>query len=82
MGRQKPILGDGAWRQRQLGDAVRNNIQIGGCLRVTGKKLEETRVVDAVIVVMPCVHVQCRLGHRSCTDVEHVGQAFTRCRIQ
>ncbi len=68
--------------QRQLGDAVGDDVEIGRRLHVLGEQLEEAGVVDAVVVVVPGVHVEGRLGHRPRADVEHVGQALADRRVE
>ncbi len=72
--RQEPVLRQHARGERQLGDAVRDQVEVGGLLRVLGEELEEPRVVDGVIVVVAGVDVQGVLRHRPAGDVQHVGE--------
>jgi hypothetical protein len=44
--------------------------------------LKESRVVDAVVVVVAGVDVQGRLGHRAATHVQNVGQALAGGRVE
>ncbi len=74
--RQEAVLADDAGRQRQLGDAVRHDVEVRHGLRVLGHHLEETGVVDAVVVVVARVHVQGSLGNGPAADVQHVGEAL------
>jgi hypothetical protein len=79
---QEAVLRDGAGVERQLGDAVGDDVQVGRRLRVAREQLEEPGVVDAVVVVVPGVHVQGRLGHRAGTDVEHVGEPLSHRGVE
>ncbi len=79
---QEAVLSDRAGGQRQLGDAVGDDVQVGRRLGVLGEELEEAGVVDAVVVVVPGVHVERRLGHRPRADVEHVGQPLADRRVE
>ena len=80
--RQKAILSHDSRVQRQLGRSVCNKRQVAGFLNVLREKLEEPRVVNGVIVIMPRVNVQRMLGHRPGADVEHVGQPLSHGRIE
>ena len=73
---EEAILGDNARIQRQLGNPVRDDVEISRVLRVFGKELEEAGVVDTVIIVVPGVHVERRLGHRPAAHVEDVREPF------
>jgi hypothetical protein len=64
VGGEEAVLGDDAGIERQLGDAVGDEVEVGRRLGVLGEQLEEAGVVDAVVVVVPGVHVERRLGHR------------------
>ena len=79
---QEAVLGDDARGQRQLGDAVGDDVQVGRGLGVLGEDLEEAGVVDAVVVVVPGVDVERRLGHGPRADVEHVGQPLADRRVE
>ena len=79
---QEAVLGDDTRRQRQLGDAVGDDIEVRCLLGIGGKQLEETGVVDAVVVVVARVHVQGGLGHGAGTDVQHIGQALAHRRVE
>ncbi len=77
---QEAVLGHDTRGQRQLGDAVRHDVQVGHALCVLGHHLEEARVVNAVVVVMARVHVQRGLGHGPAADIQNIGQALAdRC---
>ncbi len=58
MSRQETVLTDDARRQRQLGDTVRNDVEVRYMLCVLGEDLEEAGVVYAMIIVMSCMYVQ------------------------
>jgi hypothetical protein len=80
--REKAVLRHDARRERQFRDAVRDEVEVGGLLRVRGEELEETGVVDAVVIVVSRVHVQRGLGHRARADVQHVGQPLAHGRVE
>jgi hypothetical protein len=82
VGGQESVLGDGAGSERQLGDPVADDVQVGRGLGVLREDLKEAGVVDAVVVVVPGVHVQVRLGHGPGADVEHVGQPLSHCGVE
>ena len=73
---EEPVLRDDARVERELCDAVRDEIEIGALLHVLGEQLEEPGVVHRVIVVVAGVHVERVLGHRPRGDVEHVGESL------
>ena len=58
VGGQEAVLRDDAGVQRQLGDAVGDDVEVGRRLHVLGEQLEEAGVVDAVVVVVSGVHVE------------------------
>ena len=76
MAREKAVLSADAGIERQLGDAMRDEIEIGGLLDVLREQLEKSGVGDGVIVVVAGVHVERVLGHRARSDVEHVRQSL------
>jgi hypothetical protein len=82
VGGQEAVLGHRAGVQGELGDAVGDDVEVGCGLGVLGEYLEETRVVDAMVVVVPGVDVERGLRHGAGADVEHVGQALADGRIQ
>ena len=71
---QEPVLGAQPRRERQLRDPVRDEGEVSGALDVLGEELEEARVIDRVIVVVPGMHVERMLGHRPGRYVQHVGE--------
>jgi hypothetical protein len=68
--------------ERQLGDPMRDEVQVRRLLHVLGEELEEARVVDRVVVVVPGVHVEPLLGDRPGRDVEHVREALSHGGIE
>ena len=76
MAGKKPVLGTDTRIERQLGDPVRDQIQIGRFLGVLGKQLEEAGVVYRVIVIVTGMYVERMLGHGPGRDVEHVREAL------
>jgi hypothetical protein len=82
VGGQEAVLGHRAGVQGELGDAVGDDVEVGRGLGVLRKDLEEAGVVDAVVVVVPGVHVERGLGHGAGADIEHVGQALSDGRVQ
>ena len=82
VGGEETVLGHDARGQRQLGDAVGDDVEVRRLLGVGGEQLEEAGVVDAVVVVVAGVHVQGRLGHGAGADVEHVGQALAHRGVE
>jgi hypothetical protein len=82
VGRQEAVLRHHAGGQRQLGDAVGDDVQVGRRLGVLGEHLKEARVVDAMVVVMTGVHVQVGLGHRASADVQNVRQALAHRGVE
>ena len=82
VGRQETVLADDPGCQRKFGKAVRNDVQIRHVLRVFGKHLEEARVVHAMIIIVPGMHIETRLGHCPATHVQHISQALADGRIQ
>ena len=79
---QKSVLGHDAGIERQFGQTVGNQIQIGRGLGVAGKHLEKAGVIHAVVVVMAGMHIQAGLGHGTAAHIEHIGQAFAHGRIE
>ncbi len=79
---EEAVLSANAGVQRQLGDPVRDQIEVGDLLNVLCEELEESRVVDRMIIVVPRVHVQRVLGHRPASDVEHIRQPLTHGRVE
>ncbi len=71
---EEAVLRDDARVERQLRDAVRDQVEVGGLLHVLREQLEEAGVVDRVIVVVAGVHVERVLGDGARRDVEHVGE--------
>ena len=69
---EEAVLRADARVERQLGDAVRDQVEVGRLLHVLGEELEEAGVVDRVIVVVAGVHVERVLGDGARRDVEHV----------
>jgi hypothetical protein len=69
---QEPVLRADPRVERELGDPVRDQVQVRGLLDVLGEDLEEARVVDRVIVVVTAVDVEGLLGHGAAGQVEHV----------
>ena len=49
---EEPVLGADAGVERQLGDAVRDEVEVGRVLHVLREELEEAGVVDRVVVVV------------------------------
>ena len=82
MTREEPVLGDDPRVQRELGDAVGDEIEVGHFLHVLGEQLKESGVVHGVIVVMAGVHVEGMLGDRPRGHVEHVGEPLAHRRVQ
>jgi len=77
---QEAVLADRRRGQAQFRDLARDEVEVGRLLRVLPEHLEEAGVVDAVVVVVPAVDVEARLGDRARADVQHVGQALAdRC---
>ena len=79
---EESVLGHQPRVEGELGDPVRDQVEIGDALHVLGEQLEETGVIDGVVVVVPGVHVQRMLGHRARGDVQDVGQALSDGRVQ
>ena len=73
---RKPSCAQMPGVERQLGDAVGDQGQVGRLLDVLGEDLEEAGVVDGVVVVVAGVHVERVLGDGAGRDVQHVGQAL------
>ena len=80
--REKAVLRDDARIQRQLGDTVRDQVEIRGLLDVLGEQLEEPGVIDRVIVVVSRVHVERVLRDGARGDVQHVRETFSHGRVQ
>ncbi len=59
-----------------------DDVQVRHVLCVLGEYLEEAGVVDTVVIVVPRMHVEARLGHRPAADVQHVRQALAHGRVQ
>ena len=68
--------------QAQFGHLAADQVQVRGALGVLGKDLEESSVVDAVIVVVTAVHVEAGLGDGTAADVQHIGEALSHRRIK
>ncbi len=79
---QEAVLRDGARRERQLGNAVGDDVEVGHMLGFVGKQLEEARIVYGMVVVMAGVYVQGGFGHGPGADVEHIRQAFAHRGVQ
>ncbi len=73
---QEAVLRANARVQRQLGDPSRDQVEVRRLLHVLREELEEARVVDAVVVVVPGVDVQGVLRHGAARHVEHVGETL------
>ena len=56
--REESVLRDDAGVERELRDAVRDEVEVRALLHVLGEELEEPGVVDGVIVVVARVHVE------------------------
>jgi hypothetical protein len=78
---EETVLRDDARVQRELGDPVRHQVEVGRLLHVLGEELEEARVIHAVVVVVAGVHVERVLGDRARRDVQHVREPCHR-RVQ
>ena len=74
--REESVLRANPGIERQLGNPVRDEVQVGRLLHVPREDLEEAGVVDRVIVVVAGVHVERVLGHRARRDIEHVREAL------
>jgi hypothetical protein len=55
---EEAVLGERARVEGELGDAVGDDVQVRHRLGVLREELEEAGVVDAVVVIVPCVHVE------------------------
>ncbi len=82
VGGEKSVLCDSDRGQGQLRDLSSDEIQIGRALGIPGKQLEETRVIDAVKVIVPAMYVEAGLGDGSAADVEYIGQALAGGGVQ
>ena len=76
MGGEEAILRADAGRESELGDAVRNDVEIADFLGALAEDLEEAGVIDAVVIVMARMNVERGLGHGAATHVEHIGEAL------
>jgi hypothetical protein len=79
---QEAVLRADARVERELGDAVGDQVEIRHLLDVLGEELEESRVVDGVVVVVTAVDVEGVLGDRAAGDVEDVGEALADGRVK
>ena len=82
VGGEETVLGNDPGRECQLSHPVGDDVQVCRSLSIFGEHLEEARIVDAVVVVVPGVHVEGGLGHGPCTDVQDVGQPLAHRRIE
>ena len=73
---EEAVLGDDPRVERQFGDPVGDQVQVGRFLHILGEELEESGVVDGVIVVVSRVDIEGVLGHGPRRDVEHVGESL------
>jgi hypothetical protein len=53
-----------------------DQVEVGRLGGVLGHHLDEAGVVDAVVVVVPGMHVERDLGDGAAAHVEHIGQAL------
>ena len=61
---------------------MRHESQISNFLNILREELEHAGVVNAVIVVVPGMYVECVFGHGATGHVEHVRQPLADSRIQ
>ena len=56
--REEPVLRADPGVERQLGDAVSDQVEVRDLLDVLGEELKETGVVDRVVVVVTAMDVE------------------------
>ena len=71
--RRRRVVPDQRRRQRQFGNPVCDQVEIGDFLDVARQQLDDAGVGDAVIVVVSIAGMR---SHAPATDVQHVGQAL------
>ena len=81
MRRQKAILSNNRRGQCKFGYFSSDQIQISRFLGILAEYLKKSGVINAVVVVVPTMDVETRLGHSPATHIEHVRQAFAYCCI-
>ncbi len=79
---EKAVLRAEPGGERQLGDPVRDDREVGDVLNVLAEELEEAGVVDGVIVVVPGVYVEGLLGHGPSGHVQDISKALAGGGVQ
>ena len=82
MAREKPVLRANARVERQFGNTVRDQIEIGNFLHILRKQLEEAGVIHRVIIIVPRVHVERVLRDGARRHIEHIGETLAHRRVE